>query len=82
MYAAYSVGTAFLSALAGPIAQTSLAALVLAIGVHKHLAVVEIVGVVWTISGVVNLVPHQRHGHRNDGWQALEALRRRRARIR
>jgi hypothetical protein len=81
VYSAHSVGTAFFFALAGPIGQMSLAALV-AIGVRKHLAGVEIVGVLWIISGAVNLVPHQRHGHCNDGWHALEALRRRRARIR
>jgi hypothetical protein len=75
VYARYGTVTNVLYALAGPVAEAAVAAIVLWLGLRSHVAVLELVGGLGLVVAALNLVPHERHGFRSDGAYVLDALR-------
>ncbi len=74
VHARFGVGTKVALAVAGPLAEAVVGAVLVAGGLHLHTPVLVVVGVVGMADALANLVPFARHGHRSDGRYLLDAL--------
>jgi hypothetical protein len=80
VHARFGFGGRIAFLIAGPGAEAAAAAAILALAIHTRSSTFQIVGVLWLIVALSNLVPSERNGFRSDGRRLLDELRSRGAR--